>query len=106
MRDSTSYFPNKVDDMIFFQDNDLDSIEIINHYNDLISQSKYEEASDYINQQENIYGFFDVFFNLIENRIYNLQEFLLSKQPKKQPFIYYNREESTQPNANKDTIWI
>lgn len=93
MFDSTSYFPDKVDDMIFFQDNNLDNIEIINHYNNLISQNKYDEASDYINQQENIYGFFDDLYNLIENRIYNLQEYLLSKPPKKQPFIYYNKEE-------------
>lgn len=88
-----SYFPNKVDPMIFFQDNNLENVKIINHYNKLISQGKYSEASDYINQQENVYGFFADFFNLIENRIYNTQEYLLSKPQKKQPFIYYNLPE-------------
>ena len=89
----TSYFPNKVDEMIFFQDNNLEKVEIINHYNELISQGKYSEASDYVSQQEGVYGFFADFFNLIENRIYNTQEYLLNKPPKKQPFIYYDEEE-------------
>lgn len=89
----TSYYPNKIDDMIFFQDNDLEKVKIMNHYNDLIAQGKYTEASDYIGQQEGVYGFFADFFNLIENRIYNTQEYLLNKPIKKQPFIYYDEEE-------------
>lgn len=88
-----SFYPKKVDDMTFFQDTNLEKIEIINQYNLLIAQGKYSEASDYINKQSDVYGFFSVFFNLIENRIYNLQEYLLQKPPKKQPFIYYNEEE-------------
>lgn len=91
--DPVSYYPNKIDEMIFFQDNNLGNVEIMNHYNNLIAQGKYNEASDYINQQEGIYGFFAVFFNLIENRIYTLQEYLLQKPLKKQPFICYDEEE-------------
>ncbi len=87
-----SYYPNKVDEMTFFQDNSLEKIEIINHYNSLIIQGKYSEASDYIEQQEGIYGFFADYLNLIENRIYALQEHLLNKPPKKQPFVYYDEE--------------
>ncbi len=98
----TSYYPNKIDEMTFFQDNNLDKVEIMNHYNNLIAQGKYSEASDYINQQEGVYGFFADFFNLIENRIYNLQEYLLNKQ-KKQPFVYYDEYPSV---INEDTIWI
>lgn len=89
----TSYYPHKIDNMIFFQDNNLENVEIMNQYNELIAQGKYSEASDYINQQEGIYGFFADFFNLIENRIYTLQEYLLQKPPKKQPFIFYDDEE-------------
>ncbi len=91
--DSASYYPDKIDKMIFFQDNNLDNVKIMNHYNNLIAQGKYTEASDYISQQEGIYGFFADFFNLIENRIYTLQEYLLQKPQKKQPFIYYDEEE-------------
>lgn len=78
--------------MTFFQDNDLEKVEIINHYNSLIADGKYSEASDYIEQQEGIYGFFADYLNLIENRIYTLQEHLLNKPPKKQPFVYYDEE--------------
>ena len=88
--DPVSYYPNKVDEMTFFQDNNIENVDVINHYNSLIAKGKYSEASDYINQKEGIYGFFADFFNLIENRIYNLQEHLLQKPPKKQPFAYYD----------------
>lgn len=88
-----SYFSNKIDEMTFFQDNDIEKVETMNHYNELVAQGKYDEANDYINQQKGVYGFFADFFNLIENRIYNTQEYLLNKPPKKQPFIYYDMEE-------------
>ncbi len=35
-----SYYPNKIDDMIFFQDNSLNNIEIMNHYNNLIMKNR------------------------------------------------------------------
>lgn len=88
-----SCYPNKIDQMVFFQDNDIEKVEIMNHYSELVAQGKYDEANDYISQQEGIYGFFADFFNLIENRIYNTQEYLLNKPPKRQPFIYYDEEE-------------
>lgn len=78
--------------MTFFQDNNLEKIEIINYYNSLIAQEKYSEASEYIEQQEGVYGFFADYLNLIENRIYTLQEHLLNKPPKKQTFIFYDEE--------------
>ena len=87
-----SYYPNKIDEMTFFQDNDLKKIEIVNTYDSLVAQGRYSEAVGYINQQKGIYGFFADFFNLIENRIYNLQEYLLQKPPKEQPFLYYNEK--------------
>ncbi len=90
---SVSHYPKQIDEMIFFQDNNLEKAGINEHYNNLIAQGKYSEASDYINQQEGVYGFFADFFNLIENRIYSLQEYLLQKSPKRQLFIYYDEEE-------------
>ena len=88
-----SIYPNGIDPMMFFQDNDIEKIEIINEYNKLISQGKYDEANTYINQQEGIYGYFADFFNALENRIYALQEYLLNKPPKYQPFNYYDGDE-------------
>lgn len=109
--DPMSSYPGKVDDMTFFQDCDLENIHIMNTYNNLIIKNQYSEANKYINQQENICGYFAGFFNVIENRIYNLQDYLLHKPPKKQPFLYFeetdeNGEELEPSEADENTVWI
>lgn len=87
-----SSYPQKIDDRVFFQDNDIPKMEIIEHYNKLISKGKYDEANDYINQQKNIYGLFPDYLNLIENRIYNLQDYISNEEPKDNPFIFYDKK--------------
>lgn len=87
-----SYYPHKNDDRIFFQDNDLEKMEIVSHYNKLISKGKYDEANDYISQQKEIYGLFPDYLNLIENRIYHLQDHLLNGQQKNNPFFFYDKK--------------
>lgn len=79
--------------MIFFQDNNLENVGIINQYENLIAQGKYDEANAFINQQKGVYGYFADFFNAIENRIYNTQDYLLKKPPKEQSFIYYDGDD-------------
>lgn len=87
-----SNYPTMVDELVFFQDNDLENINVVNEYNQLINEGKYDEAIQYVADNGNIYGFFADFFNLIENRIYNLQEYESEKYktPKIQPFVYYD----------------
>lgn len=89
-----SFYPDKIDPLIFFQDVNLSKVEIMNTYDNLIKQGKYTEANEYINNQEGIYGYFADFLNAIENRIYNLQTHLLTIEPK-QPFIYSDEEPIT-----------
>ena len=101
-----SHYPDGVDPMMFFQDVSLDKIDIMNTYNQLISQGKYTEASKFISQQEGIFGYFADFFNAIENRIYNLQKHLLEKPPKEQPFIYYELESSKEPLLEEGMFWV
>lgn len=86
-----SNYPTEVDGLVFFQDNDLENIGFVNEYNRLIDKKKYDEANKFINENGSIYGFFADFFNLIENRIYNLQEYESDKYktPKIQPFAHY-----------------
>ena len=62
---TTSYYPDGIDKMFFFQDNNLENIDIINQYNNLIAQGKYSEANQFINQQDGIYGYFADFFNAV-----------------------------------------
>lgn len=127
-----SFYPDKIDPLIFFQDISLDNVEIMNAYDNLIKQGKYSEASEYINSQSSICGYFADFLNAIENRIYNLQEYLLTIKKPKQPFIFadedpsfsthdllsdYNNDELSQytheeisaltdKNSGKEIIWI
>jgi len=96
-----SNYPDSIDPLIFFQDINLDNIEIMKTYDDLIAQGKYSEANEYINSQENICGYFADYLNAIENRIYNLQEHILTITPK-QPFVSSDAE----PVANNEIIWI
>lgn len=70
-------------------------------YDILISQGRYSDANDFISDQEGIYGYFPDFLNAIENRIYNLQEYLLTLVPK-QPFVCSD----TEPAADNEIIWI
>lgn len=88
--DTTSSYPDKIDDMIFFQDNNLEKNDVIKEYENLIAQGKYDDANRYINQQKGLYGYFADYFNLIENKIYRTQDHLLKKPPKEQSFIYYD----------------
>ena len=108
---SMSSYPDKIDDMTFFQDCDLENIHIMNTYQDLLAKGQYREANRYIDQQEGIYGIFADYLNAIENRIYNLQEYLLKKPQKQQFFLYYDvvneTGETIEPSdVNENTIWI
>jgi len=98
-----SFYPAKIDPLIFFQDVDLDNVEIMGIYNDLISKGKYSEANEYINSQEGICGYFADFFNAIENRIYNLQEHLLTIEPK-QPFVLSDEEPEIKASGAHDFL--
>lgn len=91
--------------MMFFQDNSLDKIEIIKEYDSLISQGKYDEANRFLNQQDNIYGFFADYFNAIENRIYNLQKYLLTKN-KINHFVSSDGPDEEPDPITDDSIWI
>lgn len=86
-----SFYPDKIDPLLFFQDISLENVEIMNTYERLIKKSRYSEASEYIKSQKGIFGYFADFLNAIENRIYNLQEHLLTIEPK-QPFVYSDTE--------------
>ncbi len=88
----TSRYPEKIDERIFFQDNDLNVIEFVDHYHKLISKGRYNDANAYIDQHKNIYGLFPAYLNMIENRIRNLQEYLLKKPSKLNPFFYYDKK--------------
>lgn len=102
MCNPTSNYPDKIDEMIFFQDSNLENYKILQTYKSLISLGKFDEANEFISRQSGIYGYFADFFNLIENRIYTTQDYLQKKE-KNNPFIASLEE----PTELKDNIlWI
>lgn len=102
MLNTISQYPSKIDPMLFFQDNSLDNLNIINTYNNLVVQKKYDEANEFINSQENNHGYFADYFNAIENRIESLQVYLLTKA-KKEVFMHSDIEPT---QVNENMIWI
>ena len=104
MINSNSNYPDSIDPMTFFHDIDLKNQPIMTEYEKLILQNKFDEANALSENQEGIFGYFADFCNLIENRIYNLQNYLLQIDKKTiQPFTYGD----IQPSAiSTNTIWI
>ena len=98
----TSYFPDKIDEMVFFQDINLENYKILETYESLISSGNFDEANEFIGQQSSLYGYFADFFNAIENRIYNCQNYLLNKE-KIRPVSFSETEPTTLENG---MIWV
>lgn len=97
-----SNYPDSIDPLIFFQDINLTQTDVMETYNRLISQGSYSEANAYMDSQEGICGYFADYLNAIENRIYNLQEYLSAVKPK-QPFVSSDSEPAA---VDGETIWI
>lgn len=100
--DEKSYYPEKIDEMTFFQDVSLTTIEYMNKYQALLSKGDYLEANQYIDRQNGLYGYFACFFNMLENRIFELQKYLLQKV-KVNPMIH-QKEKPANATA-RTTVW-
>ena len=95
-------FPNKVDDRVFYNDIDLEHLHILGQYKDLLIASKYDEASDLL-QQSNIDYFGSWLLNLFELRIRTTQEYLLNNKEKPKLQVY----SPTEPTGIREGIvWI
>lgn len=97
-----SYYPNKIDECLFFQDADLEHLPIMDEFQSIMAQKGYTEANKYMNQQDGIFGAFAGFFNAYENRLYNLQNYLLT-QMNPNPF-HYSATEPT--DVSEGEYWI
>lgn len=97
----TTNFPNSVDDRIFYNDINLEQLDILNHYKILLDASNYDGASNLL-QNNNIDYIGAWLWNLFEVRIKATQEYLLTKQ-KPQLQIY----SSTVPTeVQEGMVWI
>lgn len=103
----TSVYPTKVDDMTFFCDIDLEHKPLMDKYESLIAQGKYDEAEKLLTNESTIlFGYFVKYFNLIENRIETTQSYLRTKGEsikKQNPIVFSDSE----PNdITTKTVWI
>lgn len=98
-----SQYPQKVDELIFYQDVDLAHLPILEEHEALIQQKQYTLASEYLQKQTGYFSCSAGLFNLIQNRIKALQDDLLATG-KKNPHIYSELE--PKENVTTDTIWI
>lgn len=104
LSNSQSNYPDSVDKMNFFSDVSLKNKRIFDEYNRLISEKQYDSANALLQDSDTIiHAYCAEYFNLIENRIEKLQEYLLSKVKKENPFIV-SADKPTESKIN--TIWI
>ena len=75
MRDTSTKFPQEIDDRIFWQDLQIYQTPIMQKYYTYLNAGNYDEASDLLNNS-------DVFFygawilNLLENRLYAIEKYV------------------------------
>ena len=106
--DKTSLFPNAIDDLLFCNDIDLEHITESNYHEQLANAQQYSQASDYLEKTATMDSFCASLFNLMKNRIYNTQEYLLTKHTRW--FNVYGVENPISPNdepedKTKQPVW-
>ena len=94
-------FPNNVDDRIFYNDINIEQLDILNHYKILLDASNYDGASNLLQTSDIDYtGAW--LWNLFELRIKATQEYLLTKQkPQLQIYSY-----ATPTGVQEGMVWI
>ena len=98
-----SAFPTETDDLYFISDVSLETHDIYKHHKQLISEGRYSEASEYLNQQTGITPANADFFNMLENRIYNTQIYVSAKE-KVNPVFHSDISEAD--DISKAPIWV
>lgn len=99
-----SKFPMAVDDLVFFSDTNVKERAAMEHYLELVNSGQYSAASEYLSQQISLDGYFAELYNMLESRIYNLQDYLLQKE--KQPAIKFGKIQPTAEDMVSEKMWI
>lgn len=101
MYDIESKFPDAIDDLIFFSDISYSKKYIETNHRNLLRNGKYSEASEYLNNQEDITPYSADLLNCASNRIRATQDYLLNKDIVKSMHI-----SDEEPDALPNTNWI
>lgn len=115
---SAGTIPNRVDDLIFFEDIDKDQLSIWNEFERIMSTGDYNAAQTFIKGYADVHGYFGDLYNLMVNRIKAVQNFLVLNETnirnatgafssfKKPEIFVYQEEPDTPKNIVKDQVWI
>ena len=101
MKDTSTKFPQEIDERIFWQDLQIYQTPIMQKYYTYLNAGNYDEASDLLNNS-------DVFFygawilNLLENRLYAIEKYIFGLDKNK--IVEYQRTEPF--NVSQGTVWI
>ena len=113
MVETTSQFPEKIDELHYHSDVNITQKEVYDQYEQYIQAGNYAEAYKVIDTS-NLFGWFADYFNMIENRIYSTQSFVKTQGMDKHPDQnLYTEEEPTQFKDQNKTrelkdgdVWI
>ncbi len=97
-----SAFPSSIDDLIFFSDENLLTHDDMEIYRQYLLEEDYIGAKAYLNTIANADYYGADLFNMLEGRIYNLQNYELTKE-KVSPYVY----SATEPTMEEhQKVWI
>ncbi len=102
MKNTKTKFPQRIDDRIFFQDINLQQLQIMKHYYSLLNSNNYTKASEFLNNSE-VFFYGAWLLNLFEERLRAIGDYLL-KLPPKEPLVNYQKDQPI--NAVEGTHWI
>lgn len=115
---SAGTIPNRVDDLIFFEDINKDQLTIWNEFERIMATGDYNAAHNFIKGYAEIHGYFGDLYNLMIDRIKAVQNFLVLNETninnatgafssfKKPEIFVYQEELDTPKNIAKDQVWI
>lgn len=97
-----SAFPSSIDDLIFFSDENLLTHDDMEIYRQYLLEEDYIGAKAYLNTIANADYYGADLFNMLEGRIYNLQNYELTKE-KVSPYVYSTTEPTMEDHQK---VWI
>lgn len=103
MKDTTSNFPNSIDDLVFFQDISISQVPIMEDFYILLNAKNYTAASEYLNNS-GVFFYGAWCLNLLENRTYAVSKYLMSLEDLK--LMTYSDSEPSESEIYDGMNWI
>lgn len=97
-----SVFPKDIDSRCFMSDADLEHVDLLHQYQNLIRNHRYGDASRLLESSDSFY-YGAYLFNMFEHRLYQIGQYVLNKKDKAE-LGYYQTEVPVLPK--KGTYWI